>query len=501
VDTFYAIILTISATISLAVAVVVWRRRKAPGASGLALYMLAMFVWAGTYAVRWSLSDPAAQYFWLDLTYLGVVAAPYLSSVFALQYTGRGHLLTRPLLILLAIEPVLTLVVLFTDSYHGLFYAGLRSTGVINRGGWWFWFNVYYSYAIYLVMLALIARQYLRSTHLYRRQTASVLLGMLLPWLGTLWSISGHSPFTNMDITPFIFILSGMVIAYGLFEYRLMDLVPVAREKLIESLPDGVLVLDGHQRIVDINPAAFGLLNAGSDLVGKLASKALSHLPALEQAFYTKSEIWLEMRVSHNPARDIEVRVTPLFGSDRGQGGQLILLRDITVRKLMEEKLRQLSLHDSLTGLYNRVFFDEELARLERRRRFPVSLVLADVDNLKSVNDQQGHAAGDEVLRQTAFVLTNAFRAEDVITRIGGDEFVVILPNTDAEAAAAALDRVRQVLQENNAAHPATQVNISFGASTAEVNTPLSETLKDADADMYRQKRLRRSGSDGTAWR
>lgn len=167
------------------------------------------------------------------------------------------------------------------------------------------------------------------------------------------------------------------------------------------------------------------------------------------------------------------------------------IARDITERKQAESELRYMSVHDGLTGLYNRGFFGEELTRLERGRQFPVSIVMADVDNLKGTNDREGHAAGDDVLKRAAQILTDTFRAEDIVARIGGDEFAVLLPGTDVAAATVALKRLDHFLQEHNEAHAAAPVHISFGASTAEKHASLTNVLREADEKMYRAKRGR----------
>ena len=353
----YALTLIISTAISAAIALIAWRRRAAPGASGLALLMLSLTVWSLTYAIRWMSSTQTAQYFWLDATYFGVAAYPLFLTVFTLQFTDRAHLLTRRNLILLSIEPVLTLLLLWTDHWHGLFYGGFRSTGTILNGGPWFWFNVLYSYILNFMMLGLFIQAYRRASLLFRRQAGIILIGMLIPFVGNAISLGGLNPFHDLDLTPILFIVSGLVYAFGLFRYQLMDVLPVARGQLIEYMRDGLIVLDAQNRIVDINPAAQEMTGVSSSEVGKLAGITFSAWPGLAEIYSAVIETHTEISVSQNPPRDLEVRVSPLFDLQQNLSGRLIVLRDITERKLTEESEKQArilneTLIDSLPGTF-----------------------------------------------------------------------------------------------------------------------------------------------------
>ena len=157
------------------------------------------------------------------------------------------------------------------------------------------------------------------------------------------------------------------------------------------------------------------------------------------------------------------------------------------VRK-KEKELYHLSVHDNLTGLYNRAYFEAELERRSKGRNFPVSLIVVDVDGLKQVNDTLGHAAGDRLIRSAARVLQKAFRSEDVVARIGGDEFAILLGGTNKYAAEEALQRVKKVTEAHNNSPGHLPINLSTGTATAQDRNAVDEALILADKRMYEEK-------------
>lgn len=175
----------------------------------------------------------------------------------------------------------------------------------------------------------------------------------------------------------------------------------------------------------------------------------------------------------------------------------LFALIDITEQRQYEEKLHYMSTRDALTDLFNRSFFDAELERLKASRRYPVSIIIADVDGLKEINDTFGHAAGDLIIKLAADVLRRAVRPEDVVARIGGDEFAILLPQTSSSHEA--LLRMRQCRETVLFEDTELPLRLSLGEATAYNSSQLRDAMQLADLRMYGDKnnnRQRREEND-----
>ena len=198
-----------------------------------------------------------------------------------------------------------------------------------------------------------------------------------------------------------------------------------------------------------------------------------------------EDEIWMEMASSKERSQSGEILYT-------------VIIRDITSRKKSDEKIRYLSFHDKITKLYNRAFFEEEIRRLDKKRQLPLSVVIADVDGLKVINDNFGHKRGDMLLQKIAGILKECFRGEDIIARYGGDEFGVLLPTTTIEEAANVLERIKSTcIKESTKTLP---LSISLGvACKVEMSQDINFLIKEADKEMYKNKTLKKQKTNSSS--
>ena len=185
---------------------------------------------------------------------------------------------------------------------------------------------------------------------------------------------------------------------------------------------------------------------------------------------------------------DIQLNFRVMPGHEQDFRWVLVSIQDITARKKAESYLHYLGTHDVMTGLYNRAYFEETVQKIEASRIHPVSIIIIDLNDLKRVNDSLGHQAGDKLIRRVAEVLMAALGAGGIAARIGGDEFVVILPGVDSENTAETARQIQMLVALNNKYYREPELSISLGYATSTPDTPLVKVINLADDEMYRSK-------------
>jgi diguanylate cyclase (GGDEF)-like protein len=501
-------------------------RRSAPGSLALSLLLLSMALWSGCYATRWMEISIEAKVFWFRLMFLGIACIPTLFLLFTLGFTGNQSWLTPRRLVLLSMQPLASLLLQWSNEYHHFIYRSLQIiqengfvTIELTRGPWYF-LNMVYSYAVIAAGFLLMSWRAMRSGPLYRGQYRLILFASLLPWAANMFNWLNFSTTQKPDFSPLFFGLSAVIYVFAILRTHFMDLVPVARSHLIENMPDGVMVLDEQNRVVDINPAMEIFLEKQTSFyLGRIASEVFDGWIQKIDSLLADVETRAEVTVPGKPPRYLDLRVTPLYGKDQHLNGRLMVFRDVTERKqdekrllyanerlqrqlieigLLQSKLREQAIRDPLTNLFNRRYLEEtldrELARA-RREAYPVCLIMVDLDHFKRTNDTYGHDAGDQVLRALANTLSEQSRRGDFACRYGGEEFVIVMPNITKHTAYERAKKLRRRLNALTIPYECHQLTttISMGIAVFPHNgESRKELLRAADQAMYAAKQAGR---------
>lgn len=516
--TSYFAVLILTAAMSALIAWITWQRRSTLVSQSFIWLMIAITGYAMVAALEAAAIALPAKIFWSKLEYVGSGSVITCFVTFALRFTHRQAWFTRAKTALLWSVPLLNFILVATNEWHGWVWSGFSpgpdgSNLIVYEHGPGFLWIMGCVYVYVLIGALLLLRAVLQPSVLYRWQASMLLLAALIPLFGSSAYLLEWTP-PGLNITPMSFMLTGAVFFVCLWHCRMFDLVPIARDLLIENLQDGVLVLDSQHRIIDLNPAACHLLGCTKAAVGKFADQVLAKWPIFVR-LYTRVEDYRTEILVDLPPRCLELQLSVLRDPWGIPTGQLILLRDITVRYQAELELRQANerlqsqllkietlqtqlqeqaIRDRLTGLFNRHYLEEALLHALVRaaaRQSSLAIILLDIDHFKRINDTFGHQGGDRVLEAFGALLHRQIRAQDIACRYGGEEFMVILPNVSLQQAYQRTQQIRAACQALQVQYQAAIIQTTISAGIAmfpKDGTTDEDLLQVADQNLYAAK-------------
>ena len=517
----YIFVMAASAVVALVLGSLAWSyRRAAPAAEPFAAMLFGEVVWSGSMALVWWIPTLSGQVFWRGIADIGSVIAAAGFLGFALVGAGKIKWRTTGRLLLVGLVPIALVAVGMLNPAH-LYYTGFAAHAVgpdtfyIGQPGPLYWaFNaVMYTYI--LTGMFVTMRVALRSQSVRRTQAVIVLAGWAFPFVTSVAFRAGIGPLGIFDATPVAIMITAAVWFVALLRGRLLDIVPLARDELVQQMDDGFVVLDANDRIADTNRAAERLAHVTAKQVrGKEAAAILGRFQGVATSFHSHGDEGRSVQVPvsvDGDVRYIDFSVRSLAVGLGNPDAHLVTLHDVTDLKrlkelndeleaslreinVLKEQLQEQAIRDPLTTLYNRRFLDDSLVReiaRAQRSAVPVAFLMLDIDHFKQVNDTYSHAAGDATLRAVSQVLLAGARAGDTVARYGGEEFVVVMPDSCRADAFGRAEQIRTRIGETIVHFGTTTFSVHVSIGVAEFpsdGTTAAEAIAAADRAMYRGK-------------
>lgn len=475
--------------------------RGAVGCDSFIFLMLAMTFYSGGYALELASADLPTALFFSNVQYFGIPFIPLLLYNLIWKYLHRTNVMPLKARFLLPVVPVITFFLHLTSSRHTLFYLNPElffrdglSILSFEKG---LWYNVGSVYTFLLVLVALVySFVSLLKNKKYRIHIASLFLASAFPFGGFLLYVAGVSP-EHLDITPLSLGLSCPFLALAIFHASIFDIVPVARDHIFEYLKNGLIVTDSTGRLIDYNGAALEMFpEIGNYPVGSflkniriVSGQRISDLHCI----LSEADIFTAQKDCDDDEHYYSVRKDVIASTKQFFGGVIYLVTDITEEKKLQKKLQHMATTDALTQIMNRGHLietgEKELVRAMRYKR-DLAVVFFDVDHFKRINDSYGHLAGDRVLVELCSICKSRVRESDHIGRYGGEEFVLILPETTYDAAFGVAEKLRSAVEKSVVVceEQTISVTASFGVASYKDGESLDALFNRADQSLYRAK-------------
>ena len=482
-------------------------RLNSKGGRSFGLMMFAISIWCLGIGGQMRSTTELQSLRWIFVQMLGVVLVPPFWFLFTIYFAGREDELRWWHYVLIFINSVIVYVMLLSPSLRFLLVEELvylkHQDFLVNADwvlGQYFFVHLGFTFTTILLGDVIVLRHALQWPKTSRKKMILVIIATLFPLITNLSLVFNFFPNIHGNLDVFGFAMTGFILGGVLFRDRILEIQPIAGKQLMEELPDGLLVFDADMKLLQSNPAALRLL--GDQLEDFIAQYLKPLLKNMDTSDHLPLRKELDFPLDGKGDCHLDVHISPLLAMGSIVGYSM-LLRDVTLLIHSMKKLEQLATTDALTGLYNRRHFHTEGERiLEESIRYnhPMCVMTFDIDHFKEVNDTFGHPVGDQVLMSVADEVRTITRKTDIVARFGGDEFVLILPETTAEFALNLTERLqnRFRLEPFRINEDEIWLTASFGLAAylpeEDQSTPsLDELFRRADMKLYEAKEMGRN--------
>lgn len=472
--------------------------RRSTSIMAFVLLMLAIAFYSAGYAIEISQTTLDGLLAAIRFEYLGLSFVPVLFFIASVRLFLERRIPT-PVLAGLLVVPVITLIMVWTTPLHELYYVDLRtdSSGpftvvVFGRGPW---YEVNFIFQTLMVMAATVLL--FRYSFKVRRKLGwaafFVALAAVFPVIASASYFMGWVPY-GLDPVPLFLGFTGLALAIALFGMRLFEMVPKAREVALDSIAEGLIVLDSGGTLRDFNKAATALPGFHRlDFGRSLPSESPMTFPLKRVVVSGEASAEFAVEVEDGPTKYYRAISYPVKDDPRGiVSGTALLVQDISQTRELMDRLLAEAATDVLTGALSRRALTEQAERAVLQAQLedqPVAVLMVDLDKFKELNDIAGHAAGDQALIAAAQVLQSALRSMDLLGRLGGDEFVVLLPGADLGTAELVAERLQRRFQNLPADTVAGRLSASIGVVAGMPGgARFTDYLAAADQALYRAK-------------
>ncbi|MBU4618151.1 MULTISPECIES: histidine kinase N-terminal 7TM domain-containing diguanylate cyclase [Bacillus] len=502
----FIVIMSVSGILSVILSIIAHANRHRYIGCQLFMYMsgaTAIYIFGHTFELL--ARTPQEITFWVSFQYIGLPFIAPFSLMIVLQFTGFHQYVTKRRVLLFLLIPILTTILVFTNSFHSLFYRSITMNTVDGflladfTIGYWYIIHGVYTFGCSMLAIFMLL-WFLRVKREYLKQVLILLVGILLPITTSFIYLLGVTPF-HIDPVPVVMFLTNALYLWAIMSFHLFKLSPIAMERVFEHMSEGVLLLDRYRTLIDYNPAA-------ALIIPVLAKKGIGYKIddifsgiIKEPAFIQ----WLRSPQDHSQYDLMWEKEQPFYYhltasslfNRRGEvEGRQIVISDVTEQRLLQEELERRAYIDGLTNIFNRSSFIERTQMLLEEDAQDTAILLFDIDFFKQINDTHGHHIGDEALRHVVSICQQHLKMDDLFGRYGGEEFAICLPHHSFEEACHIAEQMRHSFEVSffQTDEKKVRVTASFGvAHTANDPSILETLLFEADQALYMSKRQGRN--------